>query len=58
MGVLKKYIYNHARPEGIISKDYGTNEFIEFCVDFIYDIKSIDLSESRHEGRLSVKDTL
>src|SRR6187551_1338047 len=35
MGVLKKYVHNRARPEGSISKGYGTEEVIEFCVDFI-----------------------
>ena len=35
MGVLKKYVHNHARPEGSISKGYGTEEVIEFCVDFL-----------------------
>ena len=58
MGVLKKYVHNRARPEGSISKGYGTEEVIEFCVDFIPGIKSIGLSESRHEGRLSGKGTL
>ena len=33
-------------------------EVIEFCVDFIPDIKLIGLPESRHEGRLSGKGTL
>ena len=33
MGVLKKYVHNRARPEGSISKGYGTEEVIEFCVD-------------------------
>jgi hypothetical protein len=32
MGVLKKYVHNHARPKGSISKGYGTEEVIEFCV--------------------------
>src|SRR5664279_1557451 len=41
MGVLKKYVHNRARPEGSISKGYGTEEVIEFCVDFIPDLKSI-----------------
>jgi len=58
MGVLKKYVHNRARPEGSISKGYGTEEVIEFCVDFIPDIKPIGLPESRHEGRLSGKGTL
>jgi hypothetical protein len=58
MGVLKKYVHNRARPEGIISKGYETEEVIEFCVDFIPDIKSIGVPESRHEGRLRGKGTL
>jgi hypothetical protein len=58
MGVLKKYVHNHARPEGSISKGYGTEEVIEFCVNFIPDIKSIGVPESRHDGRLHGKGTL
>jgi hypothetical protein len=33
--VLKKYVCNRARPEGSIASGYGTEEVIEFCVDFI-----------------------
>ena len=58
MGVLKKYVHNRARPEGSISKGYGTEEVIEFCVDFIPDINPIGVPQSRHEGRLSGKGTL
>ena len=58
MGVLKKYVHNRARPEGSISKGYGTKEVIEFCVDFIPDHKPIGVPESRYEGRLSGKGTL
>ena len=58
MGVLKKYVHNRARPEGSIAKGYGTEEVIEFCVDFIPDLDSIGVPESRHEGRLSRKGTL
>ena len=58
MGVLKKYVHNRARPEGSISKGYGTEEVIEFCVDFIPDLKSIGVPQSRHEGRLCGKGTL
>ena len=58
MGVLKKYVHNRARPEGSISKGYGTEEVIEFCVDFIPDLKSIGVPQSRHEGRLRGKGTL
>jgi hypothetical protein len=37
---------------------YETEEVIEFCVDFIPDLESIGVPESRHEGRLSGKRTL
>jgi hypothetical protein len=39
-------------------KGYGTEEVIEFCVDFITDLNSIGVPESRHKGRLSGKGTL
>ena len=58
MGVLKKYVHNRAPPEGSIAKGYGTEEVIEFCVDFIPDLDPIGVPESRHEGRLSGKGTL
>jgi len=58
MGVLKKYVHNRARPEGSISKGRETEEVIEFCVDFLPDVKPIGVPQSRHEGRLSGKGTL
>jgi hypothetical protein len=58
MGVLKKYVHNRARPEGSISKGYGTEEVIEFYVDFIPHLKLIGVPESWHKGRLSGKGTL
>ncbi|KAK1662800.1 hypothetical protein QYE76_050959 [Lolium multiflorum] len=50
--------HNCASPEGSISKGYGTKEVIEFCVDFIPDLKPIGVPESRHKERLSGKGTL
>jgi hypothetical protein len=58
MGVLKKYVHNRARLEGSIAEVYGTEEVIEFCVDFIPDLDPIGVPESRHERRLSEKGTL
>jgi hypothetical protein len=58
MGVLKKYVHNRARPEGSISKGYGIEEIIEFGVEFIPDLKPIDVPQSCHEGRLSGRGTL
>ena len=46
MGVLKKYVHNHARLEGSIAKGYGTEEVIEFCVDFIPDLDPIGVPKS------------
>jgi hypothetical protein len=58
MGVLKKYVHNHAQPEGSIARGYETEEVIKFCVDFIPNLDPIGVPESRHEGRLSGKGTL
>jgi hypothetical protein len=52
MSVLKKYVLNRACPEGSIAKGYGTEEVIEFCVDFVDSIDSIGVPVSQHEGRL------
>ena len=46
MGVLKKYVHQRGRLEGSIAKGYGTEEVIEFCVDFIPDLDLIGLPES------------
>jgi hypothetical protein len=58
MSVLKKYVLNRARPEGSIAKGYVTEEVIEFCVDFVDSIDSIEVPVSQHEGRLLGKGTI
>ena len=58
MGVLKKSVKVRSKPEGSIAQGYGTEEVIEFYVDFIPDLAPIGVPESRHEGRLSGKGTL
>ncbi|KAK1604230.1 hypothetical protein QYE76_027903 [Lolium multiflorum] len=55
---MEKKTFQNLKPEGSISKGYGAEEVIEFCVDFIPDLKPIGVPESRHEGRLSGKGTL
>jgi hypothetical protein len=52
MGVLKKYVHNRARPEGL------WNRGGQFCVDFIPNLDLIGVPESWHEGRLNGKGTL
>ena len=46
MGVLKKYVKVRSKPEGSITQGYGTEEVIEFCVDFIPDLAPINVPES------------
>jgi hypothetical protein len=58
MAVLKKYVHKRSRPEGCIAKGYGTEEVIEFCVDYLPDLNPIGLPVSHHEGRLKGKGTL
>ncbi|WVZ57983.1 hypothetical protein U9M48_008305 [Paspalum notatum var. saurae] len=58
MAVLKKYVRNRSRPEGCIAKVYGTEEVIEFCTDYIDELKPIGVSLFRYEGRLAGKGTL
>ena len=41
MELLKKCVCNRAGPEGSIISAYGTKEVIEFCVDFMDDLKPI-----------------
>jgi hypothetical protein len=50
MSVLQKYVLSRARPEGSITKGYVTKDVIEFCVDFVDSIDSIEVLVSRHEG--------
>jgi hypothetical protein len=58
MAVLKKYVRNHALPEGSIASGYGREEVIEFCADFIDGLKPIGVPESWYEGRIRGKGTL
>ena len=52
MGVLKKCVCNCARPEGSVTSAYGTKDVIEFCVDFIDDLKPIGVPERSEERRV------
>jgi hypothetical protein len=47
MGVLKKYVHQRARPQGSITKGYGTDEVIEFCVEFISELDLIDIPKTK-----------
>jgi hypothetical protein len=51
-------VCNCSIPKGCIAKGYKIEELIEFCVDYIDELRSIGVPLSRHEGRLSGKGTL
>ncbi|GKD50571.1 transposon protein, partial [Tanacetum coccineum] len=52
MGFLKGYVRNRYRLEASIIQGYVTEEVIEFCTDYMKDVPSIGVPQSRHEGRL------
>jgi hypothetical protein len=52
MGLLKGYVRNRYRPEGSIVRAYAAEEVIEFCTNYLDDVKAIGIPKSRHEGRL------
>ena len=58
MGVLKKYVHSRARTKGSISKGNENEDVIEFFIDFIPDLKPIDVPKSWHNGRLGGNGTL
>ena len=55
IGGLRKKVKNLARPEGSIIQAMVTEEIGEFCSEFIAELGSIRLPQSRHEGRLVSK---
>lgn len=57
MGVLKKYICNQNRREGCMTEGWGTEEVIDFYVEYM-NLKSIGGPVSHHEGRLHRKGTI
>jgi hypothetical protein len=40
MTILKKYFHNRSHPEGCMVQDWGTEEVIEFTVDYM-DLQTI-----------------
>jgi hypothetical protein len=52
LAVLKSYVRNRAHPENSIMEGYTTEEFVEYCADYVRDGKRIYLSIPLHEDRL------
>jgi hypothetical protein len=53
MGILKHYVRNRARPEGSIIEGYVTEEFVEFCLDYMACLDPIGVPSSVHKGKLT-----
>ena len=51
MKILKGYVKNPQHPEASIVERYITEEAIEFCTEYLSQIKSVGLPKCRHEGR-------
>ena len=51
MKILKGYVKNPYRPEASIIERYIDEEAIEFCIEYLSDVKVIGIPKSRHEGR-------
>ena len=58
LGILNSYVRNRSRPEGSIVEGYATEEVVEFCLDYMSNVKPIGLPESRYAGRLQGIGTL
>ena len=58
MSVLKMYVRKRSSSEGCIAKDYATEEVIEFCTDYVDELRPIGVPLPWHDGRLEGKGTL
>src|SRR5438105_281730 len=52
MAVLKRYVRNHANPEGCMIQGYHMEEVIRSCTDYIDGAEQLSVPPSVHEGRL------
>ncbi|KAE8661113.1 hypothetical protein F3Y22_tig00116939pilonHSYRG00277 [Hibiscus syriacus] len=52
MKTLKGYVRNHHRPEGCIAKCYVAEEALEFCSDYLKNMKSIGNPHERADERI------
>ncbi|XP_078161127.1 uncharacterized protein LOC144556620 [Carex rostrata] len=49
---IKGYVRNRYRPEGSIIRAYAAEEVIEYCTQYLDDLKTVGIPKPRHEGRL------
>src|SRR6266498_4975274 len=52
IAVLKRYVRNHANPEGCMIQGYHTEEVVGSCTDYINGTQQLGVPPSVHEDRL------
>ena len=57
MKTLKGYVRNRYRPEGCIAECYIANEALEFCAEYIFNMKTIGNPPS-HKENLSMQKSI
>ena len=57
MKILKGYVKNPRRPEASIVERYIAEEAIEFCTEYLSEVRSIGLPNYRHDMRSTGKGT-
>jgi hypothetical protein len=57
MKILKGYVKNQYRPEASIVERYIAEEAIEFCTNYLLEVRAVGLPKSRFEGRCAGKGT-
>jgi hypothetical protein len=57
-GILKSFVRNRAYPEGSMVQGYYTEEAVEWVLNYADPSNSIGVPKSRHEGRLTRKETI
>jgi hypothetical protein len=57
-GILKSFVRNRAYPEGSMVQGYYTEKAVEWALNYADSSNPIGVSKSRHEGRLTRKETI
>jgi hypothetical protein len=57
-GILKSFVRNQAYPKGSMVQGYCTEEAVEWALNYVDPSNPIGVPMSRHEGRLTGKETI
>ena len=51
MKVLKGYVRNHNRPKGCIAECYVTKKAIEFCIEYLSNVKAVRIPRQKNYSK-------